>query len=294
MQVSVNKKSERRAAYLFIIPAVVLLAAFLLYPALQTVRYAFTDYNIMRPDRIKFCGLNNFIELFQDKDFWIAVKNTLHFTVLVVPFQTVLALALALLISSRRKGVSIFRAAYFSPQVTSMVVVAILWTVLYNSNPSSGLLNALLVNLGMEPCGFLNDPKTAMNSIIFMSAWQGAGYQMMIFLAGLQGIPKDQYEAASIDGAGKIKSFLYVTLPGLKNVISYVIMITVIQAMKLFTQPYVMTKGGPQNATRTLVYYVYEQGFQKRNFGYACAVAAVFFVIVISLSMGMKKIIKAE
>ena len=294
MQVSVNKKSERKAAYLFIIPAVVLLAAFLLYPALQTVRYAFTDYNIMRPDRIKFCGLNNFIELFQDKDFWIAVKNTLHFTVLVVPFQTVLALALALLISSRRKGVSIFRAAYFSPQVTSMVVVAILWTVLYNSNPSSGLLNALLVNLGMEPCGFLNDPKTAMNSIIFMSAWQGAGYQMMIFLAGLQGIPKDQYEAASIDGAGKIKSFLYVTLPGLKNVISYVIMITVIQAMKLFTQPYVMTKGGPQNATRTLVYYVYEQGFQKRNFGYACAVAAVFFVIVISLPVGMKKIIKAD
>lgn len=293
MQVSVNKKSERKAAYLFIIPAVVLLAAFLLYPALQTVRYAFTDYNIMRPDRIKFCGLNNFIELFQDKDFWIAVKNTLQFTVLVVPFQTVLALALALLISSRRKGVSIFRAAYFSPQVTSMVVVAILWTVLYNSNPSSGLLNALLVNLGMEPCGFLNDPKTAMNSITFMSAWQGAGYQMMIFLAGLQGIPKDQYEAASIDGAGKLKSFLYVTLPGLKNVISYVIMITVIQAMKLFTQPYVMTKGGPQNATRTLVYYVYEQGFQKRNFGYACAVAAVFFVIVISLSIGMKKIIKA-
>lgn len=294
MQVSVDKKSERRAAYLFIIPAVVLLAAFLLYPALQTVRYAFTDYNIMRPDRIKFCGLNNFIELFQDKDFWIAVKNTLHFTILVVPFQTVLALALALLISSRRKGVSIFRAAYFSPQVTSMVVVAILWTVLYNSNPNSGLLNALLVNLGMEPCGFLNDPKTAMNSITFMSAWQGAGYQMMIFLAGLQGIPKDQYEAASIDGAGKIKSFLYVTLPGLKNVISYVIMITVIQAMKLFTQPYVMTKGGPQNATRTLVYYVYEQGFQKRNFGYACAVAAVFFVIVISLSIGMKKIIKAD
>ena len=263
MQVSVNKKSERKAAYLFIIPAVVLLAAFLIYPALQTVRYAFTDYNIMRPDRIKFCGVDNFIELFGDKDFWIAVKNTLHFTILVVPFQTVLALALALLISSRRKGVSIFRAAYFSPQVTSMVVVAILWTVLYNSNPDSGLLNALLVKLGMEPCGFLN-------------------------------VPKDQYEAASIDGAGKLKSFFYVTLPGLKNVISYVIMITVIQAMKLFTQPYVMTKGGPQNSTRTLVYYVYEQGFQKRNFGYACAVAAVFFVIVISLSIGMKKIIKAD
>ena len=294
MEKAVGKKSERTAAYIFVLPAVILLAAFLIYPALQTVRYAFTNYNIMRPDRITFCGLDNFIEIFQDKDFWKAFTNTLYFTVLVVPFQTVLALALALLISSRRKGVSIFRAAYFSPQVTSMVVVAILWTVMYNSNPESGLLNALLVKLGFEPSGFLNDPDTAMNSIIFMSAWQGAGYQMMIFLAGLQGIPRDQYEAASIDGAGKLKSFLYVTLPGLKNVIKYVVMITVIQAMKLFTQPYVMTKGGPQNSTRTMVYYVYEQGLQKRNFGYACAVAAIFFVIVVILSLGMKKLIKAD
>ena len=294
MKKAVGKKSERTAAYIFVLPAVILLAAFLIYPALQTVRYAFTNYNIMRPDRITFCGLDNFIEIFQDKDFWKAFTNTLYFTVLVVPFQTVLALALPLLISSRRKGVSIFRAAYFSPQVTSMVVVAILWTVMYNSNPESGLLNALLVKLGFEPSGFLNDPDTAMNSIIFMSAWQGAGYQMMIFLAGLQGIPRDQYEAASIDGAGKLKSFLYVTLPGLKNVIKYVVMITVIQAMKLFTQPYVMTKGGPQNSTRTMVYYVYEQGLQKRNFGYACAVAAIFFVIVVILSLGMKKLIKAD
>ena len=294
MKKAVGKKSERTAAYIFVLPAVILLAAFLIYPALQTVRYAFTNYNIMRPDRITFCGLDNFIEIFQDKDFWKAFTNTLYFTVLVVPFQTVLALALALLISSRRKGVSIFRAAYFSPQVTSMVVVAILWTVMYNSNPEGGLLNALLVKLGFEPSGFLNDPDTAMNSIIFMSAWQGAGYQMMIFLAGLQGIPRDQYEAASIDGAGKLKSFLYVTLPGLKNVIKYVVMITVIQAMKLFTQPYVMTKGGPQNSTRTMVYYVYEQGLQKRNFGYACAVAAIFFVIVVILSLGMKKLIKAD
>lgn len=267
MQRAMSKPSERKAAYIFILPAVVLLAAFLIYPSLQTIRYAFTDYNIMRPDRIVFCGFNNFVELVQDKDFWIAVKNTLYFTVLVVPFQTLIALALALLISSQRKGVSIFRAAYFSPQVTSMVVVAILWTVLYNSSPDSGLLNALLVKLGLEPCGFLNDPNTAMNSIVFMSAWQGAGYQMMILLAGLQGIPKDQYEAASIDGAGKLQSFFYITLPGLKNIIQYVIMITVIQAMKLFTQPYVMTKGGPQNSTRTLVYYIYEQGFQKRNLG---------------------------
>ncbi|MDO4273794.1 MAG: sugar ABC transporter permease [Eubacteriales bacterium] len=290
----IKRKSEIKAAYLFVIPALILLIAFLILPALSTVRYAFTNYNIMRPDKIKFVGFENFIKLFSDKSFWQAVKNTFYFTVIVVPFQCILALGLALLISSRRRGVSIFRAAYFSPQVTSMVVVAILWTVLYNPNPDTGLLNAFLKSIGMDTCQFLNSPDTAMNSIIFMSAWQAAGYQMMIFLAGLQGIPGEQYEAASIDGAGKFKQFIYVTLPGLKNVIKYVVMITMIQAMKLFTQPYVMTKGGPQNSTRTLVYYIYEQGFQKRHFGYACTVAAVFFVIVIVMSLSMKKIIKAD
>lgn len=290
----IKRKSEIKAAYLFVIPALVLLVAFLIVPALSTVRYAFTNYNIMRPDKIKFVGFENFVKLFSDDSFWQAVKNTFYFTVIVVPFQCVLALGLALLISSRRRGVSIFRAAYFSPQVTSMVVIAILWTVLYNPNPDTGLLNAFLKSIGLDTCQFLNSPDTAMNSIIFMSAWQAAGYQMMIFLAGLQGIPGEQYEAASIDGAGKFKQFVYVTLPGLKNVIKYVVMITMIQAMKLFTQPYVMTKGGPQNSTRTLVYYIYEQGFQKRHFGYACTVAAVFFVIVIAMSLSMKKIIKAD
>lgn len=290
----VKKYHERRAALLFVLPAVILLFAFLIMPAISTIRYAFTDYNILRPDDITFCGIDNFVELFQDKDFKKSLLNTIYFTIIVVPFQCALALALALLISPRKKGVSIFRAAYFSPNVTSMVVVAILWSVLYNPNPSTGLLNAFLTKLGLQPCGFLTDPKTAMNSIIFMSAWQAAGYQMMIFLAGLQGIPGDQYEAASIDGANKLQQFRYITIPGLKNVIKYVVMITMIQAMKLFTQPYVMTQGGPQNSTRTLVYYIYEQGFQSRNFGYACSVATVFFIIVITMSLMLKRVIKAD
>lgn len=133
-----------------------------------------------------------------------------------------------------------------------------------------------------------------MNSIIFMSAWQAAGYQMMIFLAGLQAIPSDQYEAASIDGAGKIKQFFYITIPGLKNVIKYVVIITTIQAMKLFTQPYVMTQGGPQNSTTTLVYNIYQQGFQSRNFGYACSAAVIFLAIVIVMSLLLKRVIKAD
>ncbi|MCD8008744.1 MAG: sugar ABC transporter permease, partial [Clostridiales bacterium] len=235
---SARKRNERIAAYVFVIPAVVLLLYFMVFTLIYTVYYSVFQYQIMRPDDITFIGLKNYIKLFGDSDFWQALKNTVYFTVIVVPCQCALALALALLVSSKFRGVSIFRTMYFSPQLTSMVVISILWTVLYNSNPNTGLINSLLTNLGMNSINFLSNEKTAMNSIIFMSAWQGAGYQMMIFLAGLQGIPGEQYEAASVDGATKFQQFLYVTIPGLQGTIKYVIMITMIQAMKLFTQPY--------------------------------------------------------
>lgn len=289
--ISKGKRSERRAAYIFTVPAMFLLVAFLVVPIFYTVRYSLFQYKIIRPEGMTFIGLGNYVRLFGDEKFWLALKNTVYFTVLVVPLQCVMALALAMLVSSRFRGVSIFRTMYFSPQLTSMVVISILWTVLYNANPNTGLINSLLVNLGLSPVNFLTNAKTAMNSIVFMSAWQGAGYQMMIFLAGLQGIPRDQYEAASVDGATKLQQFLYITLPGLKGTIKYVVMITMIQAMKLFTQPYVMTQGGPKNSTRTLVYYIYTQGFQQGNFGYACAIAAVFFLIVVVMSLSMKKLI---
>ena len=288
-----RKRDERITAYMFVAPAVILLIALLVVPMIYTVYFSGFKYQIMRPDAIKFIGLENYQKLFSDKNFWIALKNTVSFTVLVVPIQCALALGLALLVSKKFRGVSIFRTMYFSPQLTSMVVIAVLWSVLYNANPNTGLINSLLVSLGMEPIKFLSDADTAMNSIIFMSAWQGAGYQTLIFLAGLQGIPKDQYEASAVDGATKFKQFLYITLPGLKGTIKYVVMITMIQAMKLFTQPYIMTQGGPKNSTKTLVYYIYTQGFQKGNFGYACSIAAVFFVIVVTLSMAMKKVTAA-
>lgn len=292
-KLSGRKRDERVAAYIFVAPAVILLIAFLVVPMIYTVYFSGFKYQIMRPDAMKFIGLENYQKLFSDKNFWLALKNTVYFTVIVVPCQCVLALALALLVSKKFRGVAVFRTMYFAPQLTSMVVISVLWSVLYNANPSTGLINSILVSLGMSPIKFLSDASTAMNSIIFMSAWQGAGYQMMIFLAGLQGIPRDQYEAASVDGATKFKQFLYITIPGLKGTIKYVIMITMIQAMKLFTQPYIMTQGGPKNSTKTLVYYIYTQGFQKGNFGYACSIAAVFFVIVVCMSMAMKKVTAA-
>ena len=292
-KLSGRKRDERVAAYIFVAPAVILLIAFLVVPMIYTVYFSGFKYQIMRPDAMKFIGLENYQKLFSDKNFWLALKNTVYFTVIVVPCQCVLALALALQVSKKFRGVAVFRTMYFAPQLTSMVVISVLWSVLYNANPNTGLINSILVSLGMSPIKFLSDASTAMNSIIFMSAWQGAGYQMMIFLAGLQGIPRDQYEAASVDGATKFKQFLYITIPGLKGTIKYVIMITMIQAMKLFTQPYIMTQGGPKNSTKTLVYYIYTQGFQKGNFGYACSIAAVFFVIVVCMSMAMKKVTAA-
>ena len=293
-QMSGRKRDERIAGYVFSLPAVVLLIAFLVVPIIYTVYYSVFQYQVMRPNDITFIGFENYHKLITDSDFWISLKNTFYFTIIVVPVQCALALILAMLVSKKFKGVAIFRTMYFSPQLTSMVVIAVLWTVLYNSNPNTGLINALLVNLGLEPINFLTNERTAMNSIIFMSAWQGAGYQMMIFLAGLQGIPRDQYEAASVDGATPWQQFWFVTIPNLKGTIKYVIMITMIQAMKLFTQPYVMTQGGPRNSTKTMVYYIYTQGFQKGNFGYACSVAAVFFVIVVAMSLILQKITSEE
>ena len=292
-KLSGRKRDERVAAYIFVAPAVILLIGFLVVPMIYTIYFSVFKYQIMRPDATTFIAFDNYKKLFADKNFWAALKNTVYFTVIVVPVQCALALGLALLVSKKFRGVSIFRTMYFAPQLTSMVVISVLWSVLYNANPNTGLINSILVSLGMSPIKFLSDANTAMNSIIFMSAWQGAGYQMMIFLAGLQGIPRDQYEAASVDGATKFKQFLYITLPGLKGTIKYVIMITMIQAMKLFTQPYIMTKGGPKNSTKTLVYYIYDQGFQKGNFGYACSIATVFFVIVVCMSMAMKKVTAA-
>ena len=198
-----HRKQQQQAAYAFVLPAVLLLFTFLILPAFSTIGYSLTDYNIMRPDKISFVALENFRELIHDENFRKALRNIIHFTVFVVPYQCLLALALALLTNVKLKGASVFRAAYFSPMVTSMVVIAILWSVLYNPNPNQGLINAFLTSFGIGPAAFLTSPKTAMNSIVFMSGWQAAGYQMMIFVAGLQGIPQDQYEAASIDGAGK-------------------------------------------------------------------------------------------
>lgn len=289
-----SRKRNISYGYFFVLPGAFLLFSFLILSALLSAGFSFTNFNLLRPEDARFVAFDNYVRLFSDPSFLKALKNTLYFTVIVVPYQVTLAFALALLVKANIRGIGIFRSAYFSPLMTSISVVAILWTFIYNPNPTQGLLNAILTRFGLPACDFLRSADTAMNSIIFMSGWHGAGYQMMILLAGLQAIPGDLYEAASIDGANEIKKFFYITIPGVKNVLIFVLINTTISAMKLFTQPYVMTSGGPKESTMTLTYFIYQQGFQFRNMGYASAVSVIFFIIVVGLSMGIKKVTKAR
>lgn len=288
------KQTPLSCVLLFTLPAGMLLLCFLASPVFFSFGFSFMNFNMLKPQAAFFDGLENYMRVFQDPTFYKTLRNTCYFTVVVVCYQDTLAFMLALLVRRSFKGVGIFRAAYFTPLVTSITVVSILWTFIYNPNPTQGLLNALLVKMGMEPCPFLHDPKTAMNAIILMSGWHSAGYHMMILLAGLQAIPDELYEAAQIDGANAYRQFVHVTLPGMKNVLIFVVQVTMISAMKLFTQPYVMTQGGPKESTKTLTYYIYQQGFQFRNIGYASTISVLFFLIVVTMSLTMKRVIREK
>ena len=272
----------------FITPALVLLFIFLFIPFFMTVGYSFTNYNILKPDRMEFVGIKNFIRLTQDTVFLKSIVNTFVFVILVVPLQVCLALGLALLINRKMKGISIYILAFFAPTVLSLVVVSILWTYIYN--PNNGLLNSLLGSVGIGPFKFLNDPKTAMLCIVILSAWQGCGFQMMIFLSGLQDIPQYLYEAAAVDGATKWHQFWHITIPGLKNITVFISLSIVVSAFQLIIQPMMMTAGGPQNSTMTIVYEIYQTGFKYNKMGYGSAMALVFTVMVLILTLIQNKI----
>lgn len=280
---------KKMTGLIFSLPALILIFIFLIFPTIMAFQNSFYDYYALKPADKAFIGLKNYVDLFKDKTFLVALKNTFYFTVVVVPVQTTIALLLAVLVNQKFKLSKVYRVGFFSPVITSMVVISILWTFLYN--PNNGLINSVLEALKIPKQPFLTSPKQAMNSIIVMSAWQAAGYYMMIFLAGLQDIPADLYEAAEMDGANEIQKFFFVTLPSLSNVLRFVVLMTTVQAFKLFTQPYVMTNGGPQDSTKTVVQFIYEQGFQYRNIGYSSAIAVIFFIFVLLISMILKKLI---
>ena len=287
-KITLYRRKEARTAWLFSTPAIILLIVFLLIPFLFAVYLSFTNQRLIPNPNVptEFVGLRNYIRLFQDATFRRGVLNNFYFIAVVVPVQTSLALGLAMLINNQIKGMNIFRTIYFGPVVTSMTVVSIVWSLLYN--PSEGLINAFLNAISFGKIGQLNwllDTKLVFPAIMLMSIWQGVGFQMVIYLAGLQEIPKSLYEAAQVDGANGWKQFTNITLPQLRNTTIFVVLSTTILAFKLFDQVKVMTNGGPQNASMTTMLYVIETGWGQLKVGYASAISIVFFIIVLIFSL---------
>ena len=242
------------------------------------------------PEAASFIGLTNFIDVIKSDLFRTCLKNTALFTIAVVFLQAGLALFLAVLVDRKLRMTSLYRSAFFSPTIMSMVVVSVLWAFLLN--PSVGMVNSMLTKIGIAPQPFLTSEGQALWVIVGISVWQGLGMQMMIFLAGLQDIPEDLYEAARIDGISTFSQFTHITWPLLRNTTIFVVITTSIYAFKLFVQPFVMTQGGPNDATRTLVMFIYEQGFTAHRAGFSSAAAIIFFLIVLGISFAQKKIIK--
>jgi multiple sugar transport system permease protein len=227
-----------------------------------------------------------------DPRFIRALLNNVFFTVTVVPIQTAFALFLAILVNQKIKGATVFRTLYFSPVVTTMAVVAVLWFFLYN--PDQGLINAILRLFNIGPFEWLNHPASAMPAIMLLSIWQGVGFQMVIYLAGLQDIPDVLYEAATVDGATRWQQFRFITLPGLRNTTIFIAISTTILSFRLFTQVEVMTggTGGPEDSTVTMMLHLVEEGFRSQRVGYAAAIAVVFIIIVLSITLVQRRIFR--
>ena len=286
MKMRKSLRNDKKVIFLFLLPAIILLIVFIVIPFIMAFGLSFTNQRLIPgPIPTKYVGFRNYIRLFNDNLFRRGILNTFYFALIVVPLQSAFALGLALLVNRQLKGVNFFRTIYFIPTVTVMVVVAVIWSFLYHPQ---GLINAFLhiVTFGAwKPIDFLNNEKWAFPAIMFMSIWQGVGFQMLIFLAGLQDIPKVLYEAATIDGADGWKQFLHITLPQLKNTTTFVIISTTILALRLFDQVKIMTNGGPRGATYTIILHLYNVGFRKLNVGYASSITVIFFLIVLVISL---------
>jgi multiple sugar transport system permease protein len=269
-------------ATLMLLPAGVLMITFLIIPIILTLALAFTNARLISPEPAHFIGFDSFSRLFQNDTFWKSLRNTVIFAIVIVPVQSGIALGLALLVNIKMRGTNFFRTVYFLPVVTSMVVVSMLWLFMYQPN---GLINAILGKFGIQGPDWLGNPNTALFAIIMMSIWQACGMHMVIWLAGLQTIPAELYEAADMDGATKFQQFVHVTWPGLRQTRTFILITITIAAFSLFTQVNIMTQGGPLDATTTLVYQAVRVGFQQQQTGYASAISLVFFVMVLIVTL---------
>ncbi len=271
----------------FVAPALVAIGAFFFVPVVASLLLSFTDfdvYAVARPDRLRLVGLGNYARLVAEPRFRTALANTAYFVIVGGPLSVAASLGAALLLEAkvaRWKGV--FRTVFFLPVVTTLVAVAVVWRYLYH--PRHGLLNLLLGVFGIGPIDWLGDPRWAMPAIILLAVWKNFGFNMVIFIAGLQSVPERLYEAARMDGASGWQQFRRVTLPMLAPTFLFVAVVTMIGYFQLFAEPYVMTQGGPANSTLSVVLRMYEEGFRWWNMGYGAAVAFVLFAIILLLTL---------
>ncbi len=274
----------------FLSPWLMTLALFWLYPLLYSFYLSFTEYSTLG-NRAVWIGLRNYERLLHDPIFWKALANTSVFVVGTIPFTTIFALLLAVMLNKNIAWKSFYRSAYFIPSVTSIVVLSLIFTNLYAHD---GYINSLLKMAGLPfpKEGWLLNMGTALVAIMAMDVWIAIGYYVVLFLAALQTIPRDLYEAADIDGASGWQQFRQITLPGIRPMLLFVIVINTIRSFQVFTEVYVMTRGGPLNATTTLVYQIYEKAFvQSDMMGYASAIAYVTFVLILGVSLVQFKLL---
>ncbi|MBD3880230.1 sugar ABC transporter permease [Phormidium tenue FACHB-886] len=275
---------QRLTPYLFLLPALLMLTLTVFYPALQAFYLSFTQYGFDITQPPQWIGLENFQRLAGDRIFWRTLRNTLVYLIGVVPILVFVPLGLAILVNQALPGIRWFRAAYYTPVVISMVVAGIAWRWLYSE---TGLFNQFLrwSRLLQEGIPWLTSPQFALFSVMAVTVWKGLGYYMVIYLAGLQSIPADLYEAGAIDGSDGWRKHLDITIPLMRPYLFLVAVISAISATKVFEEIYIMTQGGPRSSSKTLVYYVYESAFTDLEVSYACTIGLIMFLIILGLSL---------
>lgn len=285
------KREEYQAAFILLLPAAIGLIVFSFVPILQAFQVSFYDAPLLSPQRT-FIGLENYATAIGDPVFIHALINTLVYSVETVILQIVVALGLALLVRNYFPGIGIFRSAYFLPVMTSLVVVSTVWKILYHTD--NGLINSILRTASLPPVHWLTSPDIALWSMVIVGVWKEVGFSMLVLLGGLHGIPHDLYEAGAIDGATGWSSFWHITLPLLRRAMLFVVVLSTINAFKLFTPIYVMTEGGPADSTQALVYYIYRSAFSYYKVGYASALSFILLIMVVILAAIQFRIFRTD
>lgn len=285
-----KRPKNNRSGYWLSLPYVIFFCAFVAYPLIFSLVLVFNRWNIVTP--MEWAGLKNFTRLIGDDLFYTSLLNTLTFLLIHIPLQIVVALGFSLLLHSRIRGRGFFRAVYFLPVVVSGVAVTIIWQQLYSFD--YGVLNSLLKTLGLGPVPWLIDSSVAMPSIALMATWKNVGIYIILFLVGLQNIPRDLYEAADMDGAGRLQQFLHVTLPMLNPTFVVVIVLSTIGGFSLFIEPYVLTGGGPMQSTLSGMLYIYNQAFYFGHMGYAATLGFVYALVILLVVVIQRRVVETE